>query len=146
MCSEIHRIKIDFALPVELSDDEYRWFSDIVQRISKRHQPEGMVHWCAGQGSKPNFSQADQRFLGKEIDPDAPLSGEPTWDDTIYVIETCAREAYPEEIERDRKIAEKKVEHERSFRYKAFGVAWKAFNFMGDCISRMEKGRWSSGK
>ena len=33
-------------------------------------------------------------------DPNAPTSGEPTSDDSIYSIDCSARELYPEEIER----------------------------------------------
>lgn len=48
-------------------------------------------------GSKPIFSKADCRFLGKPVDPDAPESGEPTFDDEVLHIETAARTAYPTE-------------------------------------------------
>ncbi len=93
----IRKIEIEFALPVELTDEEQRTILDMVQAIAKRHQPEGMVHWQSGCGSKPIFSQADARFLGKPVDPNAPESGEPEWDDEVFHIETCAREAYPGE-------------------------------------------------
>lgn len=94
---EIRKIEIDFALAVDLTDDEQRSLCNFVQRIAKRHQPEGMVHWQSGCGSKPKFSQSDARFLGKPVDPNAPESGEPEFDDEVYHIETCAREAYPSE-------------------------------------------------
>jgi len=93
----VRRIEIDFALPVELTDDEMRQLCNMVQVIAKRHQPEGWVHWQFGAGQKPVFSQADCRFLGKPISPDAPETGEPTFDEEVFYIETTAREAYPGE-------------------------------------------------
>jgi|SRR6185312_15226776 len=99
----ITKIEIDFALPVTLTDGEMRRLCDFVQGVAKRHQPEGMVHWQSGCGQKPTFSQADCRFLGKPVDPNAPETGEPTFDDSIFHIETTAREAYPSELEQQRK-------------------------------------------
>ena len=93
----IRKIEVEFALPVELTDDEQRSICEMVQRIAKRHQPEGMVHWQFGCGSKPLFSQADCRFLGKPVDACQPETGEPTFDDEVFYIETAAREAYPSE-------------------------------------------------
>jgi hypothetical protein len=93
----IRKIEVDFALPVELTDGEMRRLCDFVQGIAKRHQPEGMVHWQSGCGSKPIFSQADSIFLGKTVDPNAPAAGEPEFDDEVFHIETFAREAYPGE-------------------------------------------------
>jgi hypothetical protein len=94
---ETKRIEIDFALPVTLTDIETRQLCNLIQVIAKRHQPEGWVHWQSGCGSKPSFSQADARFLGKEVDLSMPESGEPTFDDSIFYIETTARERYPGE-------------------------------------------------
>lgn len=96
----IRKIEIDFALPVELTDDEQRNLCDLVQKVAKRHQPEGMVHWQSGCGSKPSFSQADASFLSKKVDANAPETGEPTFDDSVFHIETTAREAYPEELKK----------------------------------------------
>jgi hypothetical protein len=107
----IRKIEIEFAIPVELTDDEQRRLCDFVQRIAKRHQPDGMVHWQSGCGSKPIFSQADSRFLGKPVDPSAPERGEPEFDDEVYHIETYAREAYESEIKRDK---EKQCSHIRN--------------------------------
>lgn len=93
----IKKIEIEFAIPVELSDADMRMLCDFAQRLAKAHQPAGWVHWQSGCGSKPNFSKADARFLGKEPEPDAPERGEPTFDDSVFHIETTAREAYPNE-------------------------------------------------
>jgi len=93
----IRKVEIDFALPVELTDEEMRSLCDLAQRVAKRHQPEGMVHWQFGCGSKPIFSQADCALLGKPVNPDAPQRGEPEFDDEVFYIETTARGAYPGE-------------------------------------------------
>lgn len=45
----------------------------------------------SGYGAKPQWSQADARLLGKAVDPAAPVSGEPTFDDEVLHIETTAR-------------------------------------------------------
>ncbi len=109
----ITRIEIDFALPVELEDAHYRAFDKILGDICDKNCPEGWVFWPAGQGSKPHFSQADSEFLGKEIEPNAPATGEPTWDDSIFYVECAAREAYPEEVERKRARAQQAEERKR---------------------------------
>ena len=106
----IRRIEIEFALPVELEDAECRDLCIMIEKIARRHQPEGWYHWQAGAGSKPHFSRADCIFLGKSPEPDAPDQGEPTFDDEVFHIETFAREAYPEELERDRQRARNKGE------------------------------------
>ena len=93
----INKIEIDFALPVELTDREMQVLDSLIQRVAKRHEPAGMVHWCAECGDKPSFSQADAQFLGKTIDPNAPVTGEPTFDSSILYFATFARESYPEE-------------------------------------------------
>lgn len=95
MCDmKVRRIEIDFAIPVNLTHQDMMAFDKLVQEIAKRNEPEHHFHWAAGNGAKPIFSQADQRFLGKEVDPNAPLSGEPTFDEEIYYIETACRAQY----------------------------------------------------
>ncbi len=94
----INRIEVDFAIAVELTDEEMRTLHVLIQRVAKRHQPPGQVHWCSGTGSKPIFSQADSLFLGKPVDPDAPTSGEPAFDDSVLYFETTCREAYASEL------------------------------------------------
>lgn len=106
----IRRIEIDFDLPVELTTGEQMALDRLVGGICDRCCPEGWVFWPAGCGDKPMFSQADALFLGKQPDPNAPTSGEPMFDDSIYYVECCAREAYPEEIERNRQRAERKAQ------------------------------------
>ncbi len=96
----IRKIEIDFALPVELTDAEQRALDRLVGHICDRECPEGWAFWPAGYGSKPLFSQVDQRFLGHPVDPNAPPTGETDWDDSVYHVDCAARELYPEEIEK----------------------------------------------
>jgi hypothetical protein len=96
---EISRIEIDFAVPVKLSDEDQKTLFMLAGKLARANAPEGCVHWASGCGSKPQFSRADGRFLGKEVADDAPEDGEPTWDDTVFHIETCCRERYENEKE-----------------------------------------------
>ena len=125
----IHRIEIDFALPVELTDKEMSALHGLVDHICRRECPEGWAFWAAGAGSKPNFSQADSRFLGKRVDPKAPPKGEPTWDDTVYSIDCAARQLYPHEIEqrqeRARRAAERNSRGDLRFARWLYRRGWK---------------------
>lgn len=62
----------------------------LMQRIEVEfaNQLEGHAHLVSGYGSKPMWSQADAVFLGKVPADDAPLKGEPRFDDTVYHVET----------------------------------------------------------
>lgn len=93
----IRRIEVDFAIPVELTDREMQQLCAIVNNAARRTETAEIVHWRAGCGSKPHFSQADALFLGKEADADAPESGEPTWDNEVFYVETHSRERYDTE-------------------------------------------------
>lgn len=90
----ISRIEVEFQIPVELTEKEMRTIHRIVDDAARRSAPEGWVHWASGCGSKPKFSKADCLFLGKEPEADSPERGEPTWDYSVYYIETSAREKY----------------------------------------------------
>ncbi|MDE2104912.1 MAG: hypothetical protein KGL39_47180 [Patescibacteria group bacterium] len=116
----IHRIEITFDLPVELSDEEMRALDKVVGHICDRECPEGWAFWPAGFGSKPSFSQADAAFLGKPIDPSAPATGEPTWDDDVLQIDCSARPLAPSEIEKRefRKAHRTKRQRRLSYRVK----------------------------
>jgi len=59
---ETSRIEIEFALPVTLTDEEMRQFCEIVQKIAKRHQPEGWVHWQSGCGGKRKEFNRNKEF------------------------------------------------------------------------------------
>ena len=95
----ISRLEVIFALPVELSSEERQSLDRFVGRICDRHTPEGWVHWPSGYGSAPIWREPE----------------EPDWDDEVYRITTCAREAYPSEIERDRKREEEKRRRQARF-------------------------------
>jgi len=99
----VSRIEIEFAIPVFVPVDFMRDLDDLLSALVKlkRNQPVGGIHWVSGCGSKPSWSQADARFLGKSVADDAYATGEPTWDDSIYHVETTAR-LYGSEKERTR--------------------------------------------
>lgn len=99
----VERVEIDFAIPVEITSDQHQRLAAIVQEIAKANCPDGWVHWASGFGDRPKWSKHDAEFLGKDADPDAPQSGEPTFEDSVYCIETSAREAWPGEIERKKR-------------------------------------------
>lgn len=103
-CRQIQAIEIGFAIPVLMTQEQQRNLVAIADDIidSPWNQPKEGVHWLAGTGSKPNWSQADSVFLGKYPDANAPASGEPTFDDTVFTIESCAR-GFASEKERERK-------------------------------------------
>ena len=90
----IGKIEVVFARPVELTDAERRQIHDVVNAAARRTETPEFVHWAAGTGCKPNWSKTDCRALGYEPTPDSPESGEPTWDDSVFYIETATRERY----------------------------------------------------
>ena len=100
---ELSRIEVSFALPIYLTQEKQRELIGLIESIVKEpwNQLEEGVHWVSGIGSRPSFSKADAVFLGRPVDPDAPESGEPTFDDAILSIDTCARE-FVSERERER--------------------------------------------
>jgi hypothetical protein len=93
----IRLIEIEFAVPVEITEEEMKMLDGFVQAVARRHEPEGHVHWASGCGSKPNWSQMDAMFLGKKVDQSAPSHGEPTFDDSVLHFETTCRQRYPGE-------------------------------------------------
>jgi hypothetical protein len=96
----ISSIEVHFAVPVYLPMAAQRELHEFISALVKlkRNQLVGCVHWLSGYGSKPNWSQADQRFLGQSVDPNAPARGEPTFDDSVMHFETCCRPAWPSEM------------------------------------------------
>lgn len=87
------RIEIEFGQEVRIPQQYLRRLYDLFDRIVRlpANQPLEGVHWLSGHGCKPIWSQADQRFLGKAVDPHAPESGEPAFDDTTLHFETTSR-------------------------------------------------------
>lgn len=89
----LRRIEVDFAIPVEMTQSEQRRLVLLLSEIidAPWNQIEDGVHWLAGVGSKPNWSRADAGFLGIKAEDGAPVSGEPTFDDSVFHVESCAR-------------------------------------------------------
>lgn len=101
--SEIQAIEISFAIPVFMTQDQQGRLVRLVDDIIDQpwNEPKDGVHWLAEVGAKPNWSQIDSLFMGETPNPDAPQTGEPTFDDSIFSIGSCARE-FVSEKERDR--------------------------------------------
>ena len=89
----VRAIEVDFAIPVYVTLDQRRRLDDLLHEIASApaNQPVEGVHWVSGCGSKPRWSQTDARLLGKDVDPAAPVAGEPTFDDEVLHFETTAR-------------------------------------------------------
>ena len=88
------RIEISFPVDIDLDEDLDRSLHSILNQICLEYERQhpGRVMWVSGYGCKPNWSQADAAFLGRPVDPDAPASGEPTFDDAVYEITISERE------------------------------------------------------
>ena len=93
----ITKIEVDFALPVELTSGEMQTIDHIANEAARRTETPEIVHWAAGCGSKPHYSERDSAFLGKPVEDGAPESGEPTFDNEVFYVETFSRERYPTE-------------------------------------------------
>jgi hypothetical protein len=91
---QVRKIEVSFARPVDLTDGEMYTIHNIVDDACRRTETPEFVHWAAGTGCKPNWSHTDCIALGMTPTKDSPLSGEPTWDDSVYYIETATRERY----------------------------------------------------
>src|ERR1700722_16951927 len=72
---EIHRIEVDFAIPVILTPMIQRQLDEIVNRMARATETDKIVHWASGCGSKPIWNEPH----------------EPTFDHSIYHMETCSR-------------------------------------------------------
>jgi hypothetical protein len=107
----MERIEVEFALPVYVPTAALRELDGLLSSIIRlrRNQPVGGVHWISGYGAKPSWSQVDARLLGKTPASDAPLRGEPTWDENVYYIETTARPLHPKEEARETAKKERDV-------------------------------------
>jgi hypothetical protein len=91
---KISKIEVNFALPVDLTDGEMYEIHNIVDDAARCTENPERVHWAAGTGCKPNWSKTDCAALGMTPTVNSPESGEPTWDDSVYYIETATRERY----------------------------------------------------
>lgn len=90
----VHRMEIEFAIPVYFPPGALRELDGLLSSVvrMKMNQLRGHAHWVSGYGSKPMWSQMDAAFLGKTPADDAPLRGEPSFDDSVYHIETSCIE------------------------------------------------------
>lgn len=91
---KVERIEVEFAIPIFMTMDQQGRLADLIEEIARapKNTPENGVHWQSGGGSKPQWSRFDAAFLGKRPAPDAPATGEPTFDDAVLYFETSARE------------------------------------------------------
>lgn len=78
---EIGGIEVQFAIPVLITPAMELELNGLVNQMARATETEEIVHWPAGQGSKPSWNEPN----------------EPEWDNSIYFIETFARERYPSE-------------------------------------------------
>lgn len=101
---QLERIEVEFAIPVFITIGQQQRLAELVEEIARApmNTPINGVHWQSGAGSKPNWSRADAALLGKACAPDAPDTGEPTFDDSVLYFETSAREAHDSELQTPR--------------------------------------------
>lgn len=78
---EIKRIEVEFAIPVVMTPALQRHLCNMVNAMARATETDEIVHWQSGVGSKPIWNEPH----------------EPTWDDSVYHIETCARQRYESE-------------------------------------------------
>lgn len=105
---EASAIEISFAIPVHVTPEQWRRIREVVQEIvdAPCNTPKEGLHWLSTEGVKPQWSQYDARFMGKPVDPNAPLEGEPTYDYSTHVMESSARGFVTSE-ERERTLRER---------------------------------------
>jgi len=82
----IHRVIIDFAVPVDLDGEAQRTLYNLVSRLAKEHQPDGCVHWLFGMGAM--FNEASI------WDDSGPLE----FDDSVFHVTTQCRERHDETV------------------------------------------------
>jgi hypothetical protein len=94
---KVSGIEVNFARPVELTDNQRRSIHAVVGEAARKTETFEFVHWAAGTGCKPNWSKTDCAILGMTLTADSPERGEPAWDDSVFYIETATRERYASE-------------------------------------------------
>lgn len=88
----MRRIEIEFAIDVELTDEQEKQLHALVHEITAAHQPVGQVHWVSGMGQKPLWSDADIRAFGNlPGGRSGKPSGEPEWDESTLQYSTSVR-------------------------------------------------------
>jgi len=110
----VQKVEFVFDIPCHLSDEHYMMLRKVMNAIvdAPYNQLKEGVHWASTEGSKPTFSKNDSRILGMPRDPDAPLFGEPTFDDTILQFASTSRE-FVNEPERNRVLLDRQKQRLR---------------------------------
>lgn len=100
-CSELNamkitQIKINFPCPVEMPEDMGYRLNQLTNEICELYEKAnpGRVMWPMSHGCEINWSQSDAAFLGEVPKPDAPPTGEPSYDDSVFCIGVSEREDY----------------------------------------------------
>ena len=88
----MRRIEVEFAIDVEVSDEQDAQLYAVISDIVKANTPAGMVHWIVSGGHKPLWSDADVALFpdlgsGRSGRP----SGEPDYDEDTYYLQTACR-------------------------------------------------------
>lgn len=113
--TELERIEVEFAIPVEMTQEQQRRLVELLGDIadSPWNQVKEGCHWLSGIGTKMHWSKVDAALLGKKPEPGAPESGDPTYDRTVFHVETFAR-AFVSEQERERVLLRREADAKRA--------------------------------
>jgi hypothetical protein len=90
---EVSALDLSFAIPVRATREQIRRLGEWMDEVTNApyNQPVAGVHWVSGHGSRPKWSRYDAMMLGKAPDSDAPETGEPEFDNSVYQIATTYR-------------------------------------------------------
>lgn len=134
MTGTIRGIEIEFDADVNFPDGFERALSSLVSMVCEQYQRENptRVMWAAEHGSKPLWSQADAVFLGRKPGPNAPANGEPSFNDSVFMICCAEREDYygtnPHNPNREALQRQSRSQHKAVERPVAKGVTRDAEN------------------
>jgi len=84
-------IEIQFAVDVELTDEQGRWLSRWLDVVVGDNVPEGTTHWVSSFGDKPFWSDADAALFGHAGGRSGKATGEPELDDSVLFITTSVQ-------------------------------------------------------
>jgi hypothetical protein len=91
---KISQIKLNFAISVEVDDNILMLLSEITNLVARLNQGDGRCHWTASSGSECSNPHIE------------PI----TFNDEVYVIETCEREDYSHRYLSNREVVRKSAE------------------------------------